>query len=90
MLTPKEKALINFKKANSLLARIINMMEEGQYCIDVMQQNLAVAGLLRAAHEMLLEGHFDTCFTKAMQTSSAKHKKEMIREILKVIKLSNK
>lgn len=86
----KEKALINFKKANSLLTKIMEMTEQNVYCMDIMQQNLAVIGLLRSAHEMLMENHLNTCFKTAMQTSNERKKKEMTDEILKVTKLFNK
>lgn len=86
----KEKTLINFKKAQSLLAKITTMVENNDYCIDIMQQNLAAAGLLRSAHQMLLEGHLNTCFKKAMETKNEKRKQEMINEILRVTKLFNK
>lgn len=86
----KEKALINFKKANSSIAGIIGMIENNEYCIDIMQQNLAVLGLLRSAHEMLMENHLNSCFKNAMATKNERRKKEMTDEILKVTKLFNK
>ena len=90
MTINKEKTLINFKKANSLTAKIINMIESDNYCVDVMQQNLAVIGLLRSAHEMLMENHLNSCFKNAMTTANEKKKKQMTEEILKVTKLFNK
>lgn len=86
----KQKTLINFKKAHGHLAKIIKMVEEDRYCIDIMQQNLAVVGLLRSAHQMLMENHLHTCFKKAMESKNEKKKKEMTQEILKVTKLFNK
>ena len=86
----KEKALINFKKANSLTAKIVEMIQEDKYCMDIMQQNLAVIGLLRSAHEMLMENHLNSCFKNAMGTSNEKKKQQMTEEILKVTKLFNK
>jgi len=90
MTTQKEKTLINFKKAHSLLAKIIKMVEADEYCIDVMQQNLAVTGLLKSAHQMLMENHLETCFKTAMATKNEKRKQEMTQEILRVTKLFNK
>lgn len=86
----KEKALINFKKAHSLLAKMIEMIEKNEYCIDIMQQNLAAIGLLRSAHEMLMENHLNSCFKNAMASKNEKKKQEMTNEILKVTKLFNK
>lgn len=88
--TKKQKTLINFKKAHSSLSKIIEMSEDNEYCIKIMQQNLAVIGLLRSAHEMLMENHLNTCFKKAMSSGSEKKKKEMTDEILRVTNLFNK
>ena len=86
----KEKTLIAFKKAQSLLGKIIKMVDEDRYCIDIMQQNLAGIGLLKSAHQMLMEGHLHSCFSRAMTAGSAGKKQQMIGEILHVAKLLNK
>ena len=86
----KAKALINFKKAQSSISKIIDMVNSGEYCVDIMQQNLAVIGLLRSAHEMLMENHLNSCFKSAMASKNEKKKQDMTNEILKVTKLFNK
>jgi len=90
MSNQKEKTLINFKKAQSSILKIIEMVEANEYCIDIMQQNLAVLGLLKSAHQMLMQNHLNTCFKKAIKTGNEKRKQEMIDEILRVTKLFNK
>ncbi|OGZ34714.1 MAG: hypothetical protein A2174_01450 [Candidatus Portnoybacteria bacterium RBG_13_41_18] len=86
----KQDALINFKKAHSHLENIIKMTERGEYCVNIMQQNLAVLGLLKSAHQMLMENHLNTCFKTAMGTNNERRKREMTQEILQVAKLFNK
>lgn len=86
----KQEALISFKKAKSHIETIIKMLEKGQYCVDIMQQNLAVIGLLKGAHEKLMENHLHTCFVKGMKSSNTKRKEAMIEEIIKVTKMGNK
>lgn len=90
MAQPREKTLINLKKAQSLMARIIEMVESKEYCVSIMQQNAAAIGLLKSAHQMLMENHLNTCFKNAMASKNEKRKQEMIQEILKVTKLFNK
>ncbi len=72
------------------MSKLISMVEEDAYCIDIMQQNLAALGLLRSAHFMLMENHLNTCFRAAMEARNEKKKTEMIEEILGVTKLFNK
>ena len=86
----KDKIIINFKKAQTHLARIQKMLEENAYCIDTMQQNLAVIGLLKSAHQMLMKDHLHSCFESAMQSNDNQTKERMIEEMLTVTKLANK
>jgi CsoR family transcriptional regulator, copper-sensing transcriptional repressor len=86
----RQKILINLKKANTHLGKVIKMTEQGDYCIDIMQQNLAVIGLLKSAHQMLMENHLHTCFKNAMASKNEKVKAKMVEEILRVSKLANK
>ncbi|MDP3093881.1 MAG: metal-sensing transcriptional repressor [bacterium] len=90
MTNQKQKALVGFKKAQSLIAKVTEMVKANEYCINIMQQNLAVIGLLKSAHQQLMENHLNTCFKKAMKTRNEKRIQEMIDEILKVTKLFNK
>jgi DNA-binding FrmR family transcriptional regulator len=86
----KEKAIVSLRKAQSSIGKMIDMLESGRYCIDVMQQNMAVIGLLKSAHQTLMEGHLKSCFATAMSTGNAKKKEAMTAEILKVASLLNK
>lgn len=86
----KKKALVNFKKAQSSILKITKMVEQDTYCIDIMQQNLAVLGLLKSAHQMLMENHLNMCFKNAMASNNEKKKQEMTKEILKVTNFFNK
>lgn len=90
MVNRKKKILINFKKSQSLITKIIKMSEDDQYCVNIMQQNLAAIGLLKSAHQMLMENHLNSCFKNAMASKNKRRKQKMIDEILKVSKLVNK
>ena len=90
MKNNKPKTLINFKKTQSLLGKIIKMTEADEYCVNIMQQNLAAIGLLKSAHQVLTENHLNHCFKKAMESKNEKKKQAMTKEILTVTKLANK
>jgi DNA-binding FrmR family transcriptional regulator len=83
-----KETIIALRKAHSHLGRVIKMAEEKEYCIDILQQNLAVIGLLRSASGRVLESHLNSCFANAMRGTNEKRKKEMINEILQINKLS--
>jgi len=85
--TDKE-IFIALKKAESHLGNVIRMVIENKYCIDILQQNLAVIGLLKSANNRLLKRHLNSCFVKAMKGTNEKQKKKMIDEILQINKLA--
>lgn len=76
------------KKARTHLDNVIRMVEGKEYCIDILQQNLAVIGLLRSGNNKLMERHLNSCFVNAMKGTNEKRKQEMIEEILRINKLS--
>jgi len=90
MTKEKQAILIAFRKAKSLTERVIDMTEAGQYCVDIMQQNLAIIGLLKSAHQQLMANHLNTCFKNAMASKNEAMKKRMVEEILRVNKLAGK
>jgi DNA-binding FrmR family transcriptional regulator len=83
-----EQILIGLKKARTHLAKVILMVEEGEYCVSIMQQNLAVMGLLKSANDKLLARHLSSCFMNAMKGTNEKRKQSMIDEILQLNKMS--
>lgn len=86
----RDRTIINLKKARTHLVKIQKMLDDDEYCIDIMQQNLAVIGLLKSAHQMLMEDHLRSCFESAMKSNDEKTKARMTEEILTVMKLLNK
>ncbi len=80
------KSLIALKKARTSLDKIINMIETDQYCIKVIQQNLAVIGLLKSVNLSVLEWHLWSCFVNAAKSNNNKQMEEMIKEVLTIVK----
>ncbi len=83
-----KEILTALKKAQTHLANVIRMVEDKEYCIDILQQNLAVIGLLKSGNNKLMARHLNSCFANAMKGTNEKRKQEMIEEILQINKLS--
>lgn len=81
----KTKALKLAKQAQGTLAKVLAMIEEGEYCPDIIQQVDSVAGFLKSAKRELLAGHLDTCTADKLRAN----KPAAIRELLKIYNLSN-
>lgn len=86
----KQKILIGLKKAESLLKKITSMVEKDSYCVDIMQQNLAVIGLLRSVHSRIMKDHLSSCFLEGMNNKNRKKQQQLIEEIIKVNRLVSK
>lgn len=86
---PKEdkQILIALKKAGSHLTNVIQMVENKEYCIDILQQNLAVIGLLKSANTKILNRHLNNCFKQAIKGTNKKQKQKMVDELLKINKI---
>lgn len=84
MVDPKQ--IIALKKAKTLLDKIIVMTEKKEYCINIIQQNLAVMWLLKSVNLQLLEWHLSCCFVDAVKSNNKKRQKEMVDEVLTIVK----
>ena len=70
------------KIARGHLDRVINMVEKGQYCIDVIHQSLAVQAALKSVDQAILKNHMETCVAHEIKKGNAR---EVIDEVLKVM-----
>jgi len=80
--------MIAMKKAKTSLDKVMRMIEEDQYCVDIIQQNLAVIGLLKSANTGLLQGHVDCCIKKACKDGNKKDIEEKMAELIQIFKIA--
>ncbi len=83
-----QKVIIWLKKARTSIDKIIKMLEEEKYCIDIIQQNLAVIWLLKSANLNLLEWHLNGCVKNAVNAKNAKEVDDKMQELVKVMNLA--
>ena len=63
------------------------MVERGEYCIDVITQSSAIKQGLSNVEDMLLEGHLATCVVKQIKSGDTN---KAVDEVLKVYQLKRK
>ena len=68
------------------LRRVIHMVEEDKYCIDIIHQSLAVQNALKKIDSLILEKHLSSCIPQAMP----KIDKSKQQELLEIFKASRK
>lgn len=79
----EERILHRLKIARGHLNKVITMVEEDAYCIDVLQQLQAVESGLNETGNLLLENHLKSCVSDAIKQGKAE---ESIAEIMQVFK----
>jgi len=65
------------------LEKVIKMVEDNTYCIDVLQQLNAVESELQETGNVLLENHLKTCAVDAIKEGKTD---EAIKEIMTVFR----
>lgn len=79
----QEKILHRLKIARGHLNKVIKMVEEQEYCIDVLHQSQAVQKALKETDNVMLENHLKTC---AIDAIGKGRKNEAISEVMQVFK----
>lgn len=85
----KKETLRRLKIIEGHTKKIIKMVDEDKYCIDVLQQSLAVQNALKKVDSLILDQHLQKCVAQAMKKGKGK-KEKSIRELIKVYELHNK
>ena len=91
MIEPfKNKSAIRLKKVSGQIAGIMKMIDENEYCIDIITQLLALQGALKSVTHLVLESHLNTCSVSNLVAKNSKKKEKFIRELIKVCELSTR
>lgn len=79
----EERMLHRLKISKGHLEKVIKMIEEDTYCIDVLQQMQAVESGLKETGNLLLENHLKCCVVDNIKKGEAE---KSIGEIMSVFK----
>ena len=82
---PSHSSQINrLKRAEGQLRGVVRLIDEGKYCIDILNQLKAVQKALASVEANILETHVEHCVAQAI--SSPDDAKQKIAELTKIIK----
>ena len=79
----QERIIHRLKIAQGHLKKVIKMVEEDSYCIDVLHQSQAIQKALKEIDNLMLENHLKTC---AIDAIGKGRKDEAISEVMQVFK----
>jgi DNA-binding FrmR family transcriptional regulator len=92
----KAKILIGLKKARTSLNKVIQTLENedkntDKQCFDVIQQNLAVVGLLKSANIAMLKNHLDFYIDSIDKKNVSKKELEKMKvEIVRIVQTAQR
>jgi CsoR family transcriptional regulator, copper-sensing transcriptional repressor len=63
---------------------VAKMVEEGAYCMDIINQNHAVIEALRKVNQLVLDGYLGECALDAVNSKDAAKRKAAVQELVKL------
>jgi DNA-binding FrmR family transcriptional regulator len=85
--TAKEEALRRLAYIEGHLKGIRKMVEEDQYCVDVLKQTYAVQRAIDKFESTLLRGHLNSCVPEGIREG---REAEVLTELEELFELSKK
>ncbi len=82
MQDPKNNIIHRLQIAAGHLQKVLDMVKEDEYCIDIVHQSMAVQAALKKVDEIVLEDHLKTCVSDSIKAGNSD---ESIKEIMEVI-----
>ncbi len=91
MAAEYKQAIVNrLKSIEGHVRGIQRMVDQDAYCIDIINQNLAVQRALEKVNSLILERHLQTCVTTAIRGDDQNERERVIDEILSVFETTGK
>ena len=91
MAEEHQATIINrLKSIEGHVRGIQRMVSEDAYCIDIINQVLAVQRALDKVNSLILKRHLQTCVTTAIQGDDPAERQRVIDEIMQVFETTSK
>ena len=85
----KKRALHRAKILEGQMRGIQKMIENEEYCMDILTQNLAIQKSLGSLNKLILENHVRTHIRHNLGSSSVTDQEQAVTEILSLYELTN-
>jgi DNA-binding FrmR family transcriptional regulator len=82
--------LRRLKSVEGHVRGVQRMVEEGAYCIDIVNQITAIRRALKKVSGLVLDQHLHSCVTDAMQGPDAEARERVLSELLQVFEATGK
>ncbi|KAF0110757.1 MAG: hypothetical protein FD147_1407 [Chloroflexi bacterium] len=79
-----EKTVMRLKTIEGHIKGVTRMVENGEYCIDVIRQIQAVQAALNKVSSNILNDHLNSCVITAVQGEDPKERERVLKEIAEI------
>ncbi|MBK9944058.1 MAG: metal-sensitive transcriptional regulator [Kouleothrix sp.] len=90
MMETKQQLRNRLKSIEGHVRGIERMVEDDNYCVDIIKQALAVQRALEKFNSIVLERHLEGCVTTAIRSDDAGERERVISELLQLFDTSSK
>ena len=87
--TTQKKTIRRLQIIEGHVRAVQRMVENDNYCIDVIRQISAVQSALSKVSQVILEEHLNHCVTEAVRGDDAKQREKVLQEIANVFEQAN-
>ncbi len=85
-----EDIVRRLKSVEGHVRGVQRMVEDGAYCIDVVNQIVAIQRALKKVSSKVLDGHLHSCVTSAIQGDDVKERERVLSELMDVFEASGR
>jgi len=85
-----DDAAKRLKTVEGHIAGIRRMIDQGEYCIDVIRQIQAVQSALNKVSKIILEDHMNSCLITAVRGEDPIERERVLEEIAEVFEAATK
>lgn len=86
----KQRALHRTKILEGQMRGLQKMIDDEEYCMDILTQSLAVQKSMGSLNKLVLENHVRTHIKDSLSSGSEKDKAKAIEELLELYELNNR
>lgn len=85
----KQQALHRAKILEGQMRGVQKMIENEDYCMDILTQNLAIQKSIGSLNKLILENHIRTHISESLASSNKKEREKAINELLELYELAS-
>ena len=85
----KKRALHRAKILEGQMRGVQKMIENEDYCMDILTQSLAIQKSIGSLNKLILENHVRTHIKESLSSSSEEEQEKAVEELLALYELSN-